>query len=123
MENTENTTETPSTDAPPPEAPEPTTAEAEQPAEDPNALGKLSPEEQTALMMIRQQSQQLLAKVGEHEVLKQRLLARLDELDKQGQDHINGVSKRLGIEDGQQWVALQDGTIRLVNNNGESAPG
>lgn len=130
MENTENTTDTPSTDVAP-EAPEPTNAKAEAPAdasaeaaaetpEDDGALGKLTPEEQAAMLGIRQQSQQLLAKIGEHELLKQRLLNRLNELDTQGQEYINAVSQRLGIQDGQQWVALQDGTIRLVNSGGNS---
>lgn len=123
MENTETNTETTTTDAPPPEAPAPTSAEV---PEIPGTIGKLTPEEQQALMQIRQESQQLLAKVGEHEVLKMRLLARIDELDQKGQDHINTISQRLGITDGQQWVALQDGTIRLVNapgsgQNGEGA--
>lgn len=127
MENTETTTENPTTDAPPPEAPAPTSAEAAATPEVPGSIGKLTPEEQQALLQIRQESQQLLAKIGEHEVLKMRLLARIDELDGKGQDHINTISQRLGLGDGQQWVALQDGTIRLVNppasgQNGEGAP-
>lgn len=132
MENTENTTDSTSTDEAAPEAPAPTTAEAESTSEasetaepetpaapaDDGTLGKLTPEEQSAMLGIRQQSQQLLAKIGEYELLKQRLLNRLNELDEQGQQYINAVSQRLGIKDGQQWVALQDGTIRLVNNSG-----
>jgi hypothetical protein len=123
MENTDNTTENPTPDAPPPEAPAPTSAESQ----DPNIIGKLTPEEQAALMVIRQESQQLLAKIGEHEVLKSRLLSRVDDLDAKGQEHINGISKRLGIQDGQQWVAMQDGSIRVVTQpqpgqNGQGAP-
>lgn len=103
--NTETTTENTATDAPPAPAAE---------AKDPSIIGKLTPEEQAALMGIRQESQQLLAKVGEHEVLKMRILAKLDELDEKGQGHINAISQRLNLSDGQQWVALQDGTVRLV---------
>jgi hypothetical protein len=113
-QNTPTTETTPETAAPAaaaPEAPEATEAQAEIPG----VLGKLTPEEQQALMTIKQQSQQLLAKVGEHEVLKMRVLAKLDELDEQGQGHINAISKRFGLEGGQQWVALQDGTVRVVN--------
>jgi len=124
METTENTTDTPTPDAP--QASPPADVQAETP-EVPGSIGKLTPEEQQALVRIRQESQQLLAKIGEHEVLKMRLLARVDELDEQGQQHINTISKRIGITDGQQWVALQDGSIRLVNapapgQNGEGAP-
>lgn len=103
-ETTENTTEN-------------TTATEEK---DPSVIGKLTPEEQTAMLRIRQESQQLLAKVGEHEVLKMRIMAKLEELDEQGQGYINGISKRLGVDDGRQWVALQDGTVRLVTPPGAS---
>jgi len=118
METETNTkSPTPTADAPAaeaaPEAPATPAAEAE--AQIPGALGKLTPEEQQALLSIKQQSHQLLAKVGEHEILKMRVLAKLDELDEQGQTYINAVSQRLNLEPGQQWVALQDGTIRLVN--------
>jgi hypothetical protein len=111
---TENTTNSaPETAAPEAATPEATAAEVE--AQIPGVLGKLTPEEQQALMSIKQQSQQLLAKVGEHEVLKMRVLAKIDELDEQGQGHINAISKRFGLDSGTQWVALQDGTVRLVN--------
>jgi len=115
METEQSTTET-TTETPTPEAQEAVSeAVAQAQADIPGVLGKLTPEEQKALMGIRQQSQQLLAKVGEHEVLKGRLLSKLDELDAQGQGHINAISQRFNLESGQQWVALQDGTVRLVN--------
>ena len=111
---TDSVPETTAPEAAASEAPEtPTAAEAQ--AQIPGVLGKLTPEEQQALMAIKQQSQQLLAKVGEHEILKMRVLAKLDELDEQGQGHINAISKRFNLDSGQQWVALQDGTVRLVN--------
>lgn len=132
METTENTTNTPTPDVP--QAPVSTNTEVaaseasktSEVPEVPGSIGKLTPEEQQALVKIRQETQQLLAKIGEHEVLKMRLLARVDDLDQQGQEHINTISQRIGITDGQQWVALQDGTIRLVNppasgQNGEGA--
>lgn len=115
--NTETTTETAPAAEAPTEAAAETSPEAEAQAQIPGVLGKLTPEEQQALMSIRQESQQLLAKVGEHEVLKMRILAKLDELDEKGQGHINAISQRFGLQDGQQWVALQDGTVRLVNGS------
>jgi len=111
--NTDPAPQTPAPEAAAAETPETPAAEAQ--AQMPGVLGKLTPEEQQALMSIKQQSQQLLAKVGEHEVLKMRVIAKLDELDEQGQGHINAISKRFGLEGGTQWVALQDGTVRLVN--------
>jgi hypothetical protein len=106
MENNETTPET---------APETAPETTEEPKADPSVIGRLSPEEQAAMMKIRSESQQLLAKVGEHELLKLRIMQRIEELDEQGQGIINSISQRLGLEDGQQWVGLQDGTIRLVN--------
>lgn len=123
METEQNTTPntTPVPETAKDDTPEASTATPEAPtatevqAQLPGVLGKLTPEEQQALTAIRQESQQLLAKVGEHEVLKMRVLAKIDELDQQGQGHINAISKRFNLEQGQQWVALQDGTVRLVN--------
>jgi hypothetical protein len=88
-------------------------------------LGRLTPEEHQMLMRIRGESQQLLAKVGEHELLKSRILNRVEELDAQGQQIINAVSQRLGLQEGQSWVGLQDGRIRLVdqNQNGQNKGG
>ena len=111
----EDATPVPEDAAPAP--PEPTPPEAEAPeaeAQDPNVIGKVTPEEQAALMTIRNEQQQRLLKLGEHDVVKSRLVAELKELEQKGQVYINEIAKRLGIQDGQQWVALGDGTIRLV---------
>lgn len=120
-ENNETTTEleAPAADSAP--TPEPT-------EEDPSVIGHLTPEEQAALMKIRAESQQLLAKCGEYELLKLRVMARVEELDEQGQGLIAGVTKRLGLPPGSTWQGMQDGTIRLVNkaapdqNQGGGAP-
>lgn len=115
MENNETTPETPSET--PTEA-APATPEAAEAPKDPSVIGQLTPEEQNGMLKIRAESQQLLAKVGEHELLKLRIVARIEELDAQGQNLIASVTKRLGLEDGAQWVGLQDGSIRLVNKPG-----
>lgn len=110
MENTTETNET-STETPTQAAPEGSAAVAENPA----AIGKLTPEESAALTTIRGQSQQLLAKVGEYEVLKGRLIRTVEGLEERGQHIINEVTKRLGLEEGQQWSTTADGTILLIN--------
>ena len=89
-------------------------------SEDPNILGKLSDEEQQALMALRQQSGDVLTKIGQLEVQKQRLLTRLDSMDEDAQKVMNQISERLGLKEGQQWVALADGSVRLVPQPGES---
>lgn len=127
MENNETTTpetpqaeapapETPQTEARAPEAPAPE-APAPEPPADPSVIGRLTPEEQQGMMRIRAESQQILAKIGEYDLLKSRLLARVEELDSQGQAMIAGVTKRLGLPEGSNWVGTQDGTIRLVNRD------
>ena len=96
------------------------------PAADSSVIGRLTPEEQQGMMQIKSESQQLLAKVGEYELMKLRVMARLEELDERGQSMIGAVTKRLGLEDGQQWIGMQDGSIRLVQPPGapqeEGAP-
>jgi len=81
----------------------------------PGNIGRMSPEEQGAITSLRQESARLLQQVGEHEVRKVRVLGQLDEIERKLQEIINGISRRLGVQDGQQWVALADGTIRLVS--------
>jgi hypothetical protein len=85
----------------------------------------LTPEEHQVLLQVRQQQQALLTKAGEHELLKLRTMARFEELDGQSQEIINAVSARLGLVEGQTWVGLQDGRIRLVdqNQNGQNKGG
>ena len=89
---------------------------------DPTDLGTLTPEEQSALIKIKQDSQQYLAKIGEFEVMKARLLGKLDQMDKEGQAIMDSISKRLNLNPGQQWAAQLDGTIRLVTppNQGQA---
>lgn len=115
MENNETTPETATETPDAPVTPEPAPpAEAQAPT-DPSVIGRMTPEEHNGMMKIRAESQQLLAKVGEHELLKLRIMARVEELDEQGQGLIAGVTKRLGLDPGTQWHGMQDGTIRLVN--------
>jgi len=77
-------------------------------------IGRLTPEEQQLLTKLKQDSAQYLNKIGEFEVMKARLLGKLDEMDKEGQEVMDAISKRLGLQPGQQWVAMLDGSIRLV---------
>jgi len=131
METTETNTENPTPEAPPAEtaadaAPE-AQAAPDAPAEDPSIIGKISPEEQAAILQCRQQTQQLLAKIGEQEVLKLRLFARVEELDAQGQGYLDAITKRLNLPPGVNWVSTGDGNIRLAKQppagqNGQGGP-
>jgi len=115
----ETTTETTDTPTPEPEVQE---AAASEEAKDPNDLGKMTPEEQGAILKIKQESQQYLAKLGEFDVMKARLLKKLEEMDAEGQAIMGAISQRLGLKEGEQWVAHQDGTIRRVPAPGGGGP-
>lgn len=117
--NTEPTNDETKSDQPEASAPAPEASSQgqEAPAPTDDSVGKLTPEEQGELMKIRGESQQLLAKIGEHVILGLRVASRIEELDARGQEIINAVSARLGLKEGQTWVGLQDGTIKVVNSN------
>jgi hypothetical protein len=86
---------------------------------DPSELGKLTPEEQQTLTRLKQDTAQYLNKIGEFEVMKARLMNKLEAMEQEGQGVMEAISKRLGLEPGKQWVAMLDGTIRLVSPPGE----
>lgn len=113
MSETQMETETTSTEVVPAVEHAPTAPDAT--PEVPGVLGRLTPEEHQSLMAVREESQKLMQKIGEHEILKTRILRRLEELDGIGQNHIDAISQRLNIAPGQQWVAVADGTVRLIN--------
>lgn len=93
-----------------------------------DVIGQLDAEEHQSLLRIRAEEQQLLLKIGQHQIEKERLLRRhnqideetaaclklIEDLEAKGQAFINQISTRLGLKDGQVWAARQDGSIRLV---------
>lgn len=81
---------------------------------DPNILGKLTDEERATITAMRQQSQEVLIKIGQIRVQEMRLLSRLDQMDAGAQDILDSVTKRLDLKEGERWEATQDGTIRRV---------
>lgn len=113
MENTTETNTDTSTETPTQEAPA-TGAAEETSAENPAIIGKLTPEELTALTTCQQKNQQILAKIGEHYVLSQRLVRNYETISESAQHILDQVTQRLGLEKGQQWVATNDGTIVLT---------
>lgn len=80
----------------------------------PGSAGRLTPEEHQKCMSIRDESRMLMQKIGELEIQKARIMQRVDVLDAEGQEVLASIARRVGITD-QQWVALADGTIRIVN--------
>ena len=79
-----------------------------------NEIGKLTPEEQQTLTKLKQDTAQYLNKIGEFEVMKARIMNKLESMEQEGQSIMDAISKRLGLNPGQQWVAMLDGTVQLV---------
>lgn len=76
-----------------------------------NEIGKLTPEELQKLTAFKHDTAQYLQKLGEFEVMKARILVRLDQMEQEGQAVMAEVAKRLNLSPGQQWQATLDGTI------------
>ena len=109
-------TEAPVEEAPVDEPPVPAelAAAPAEPPVDPDVVGHLEPPEQMALNSLRQRAQQLTLDLGNMELRKARTIAQIDGLERQGQEMLNQVAKRLGMSEGQQWTLLQDGRVKLI---------
>lgn len=84
----------------------------------PDVIGQLTTEEQQTLQSMKIQSQEVLVKIGQIEVQKQRLMSRLDQMDEGASQIMSQISSRLEVPEGKNWIALQDGSIRLVDAPG-----
>lgn len=125
-EKTQPNTEAPEAVTPPveaaPEAPEAPEAPAEEPqaakskpngkVTDPLLLGELLPQEVMAMQQVRGRVNQHLMEIGHFEVQKAMLLAKLEQLEVQGQGIIKQARLRLGIEDDVTIQVTPDGKIR-----------
>lgn len=116
---TENTTDTPETEAPTgangadaaPEAPAP-----EAPVDE-LLVGDLLPQEMLAIQQVKGRINQHLMEIGHFEVQKAMTLAKLDNLEQQGQQVIKDARLRLGISEDVTLQITPDGKIRRVPQN------
>lgn len=107
-----------------------------------DVLGKLTEEEQSVIVNARQKGQQNMLRLGEivfqtsrmrqqQVALEQQiaglrdkeakaiqeqlaLCEDLESIEREGRTIIDQVTRRLGLEPGIQWVAMQDGTIQRM---------
>jgi hypothetical protein len=93
---------------------------AGEPAQDPNIIGALTPEEARTFQNMRSKMSQLTMEIGNLEVRKARILGMLSELDEQGTKHLMDAGRRLGLPEGAQFQLLPDGRIR--NTTPPAAP-
>tara|TARA_Y100000310_G_scaffold164863_1_gene164603 strand:+ start:527 stop:967 length:441 start_codon:yes stop_codon:yes gene_type:complete len=119
------TTEAPAPEATAPEA-EPTApaakaaagsnGAAEEPADE-LLIGELLPQEMLAIQQVKGRINQHLMEIGHMEVQKAMTLAKLDNLESQGQQVIKDARIRLGIDEGVTLQVTPDGKVRRVPPN------
>jgi len=96
-----------------PQEPTPLNGKAK-PGSDPFQVGELLPQEVMQLQQVRGRINQHLMEIGHHEVQKAMLLAKLEQLEQQGQTVIRQARLRLGIDDGETIQVTPDGKIRRM---------
>ena len=77
----------------------------------PNIVGALTQPEMEGFANLRKVGNNLLIRIGSLEALKARVLGELGVNEEQIELLLQGVSKRLGIPDGQKYQILPDGKI------------
>lgn len=84
-------------------------------------VGKLTEREHQELLKIKGAISEKLRKIGEFQVLQNRLSNEIVDLEKSGQQIMTSITERLGLSSNNEWVALHDGTIRVLkkDNNTE----
>jgi len=120
--------EPPASAAPPqvPSAPQPPTTPEDgggRPPVNPMILGPLLPAEMQTLMGMQRQLNTAATEIGHLEIRKAKLLGTVDQIEKQVQEGMEGVSERLGITKGIVWTVGQDGMARLVPQQNPMGPG
>ena len=105
----------------------PTEAAAEAPVEkkDPTVIGNLTPEEQQLLMTMQRQKQQFFQKLGELTYGQLQIGGQIAKIEGAINETVNAVSNRMGVDPGTQWVATNNGEVRLVlpNPTGQNGQG
>ena len=101
----------------------PPVAGEEQEADDPTVIGELSAQENGVLRQIQHQSQGITMQIGQTEIRKAGLLGALQNLENQSEQLLQGVAKRLGIQQGTMWRVSSDGKARLVPGMGGTGIG
>lgn len=86
--------------------------------QDNDVLGELSAEEMAQLNALRQAAHDYVFQIGQLEVRKRQLLDLLGNTESRAQAILDQAAKRLGIPDGQAWVADSSGKVRLQKPSG-----
>lgn len=78
----------------------------------PADAGELTVGEMRLIEQLRAAANQIVLEIGNMEVRKSQLLARLGQLEAQGQAVLNTAARRLNIPDGETWHVTNEGKVR-----------
>lgn len=80
--------------------------------ERPGYVGTLEENENRLLQSLRQSSSQIVQEIGQHEVLKARLLGNLQEVEQKASALVAHAAQRFGVE-GHTWTVTPEGEMFL----------
>ena len=75
-------------------------------------VGELTISDMRAIEQLRTAADQVVREIGHLEVRKSQLLARLAQVEAQGQEVLAGAARRLNIPDGETWHLAPDGKVQ-----------
>ena len=78
--------------------------------EPPGYVGTLDENENGLLMSLRQTSSQIVQEIGQHEVIKARLLGNLQEVEQRATALVGNAAQRFGVE-GSTWTVTPEGKM------------
>ena len=78
--------------------------------EPPGYVGALEVDENRLLMSLRQTSSQIVQEIGQHEVIKARLLGNLQEIEQKASALVANAAQRFGVE-GHTWTVTPEGKM------------
>jgi hypothetical protein len=82
--------------------------------EAPGYVGTLTDDEQKLLASLRQTSNQIVQKIGQHEVMKAQLLGQIGEVEARANQVITEATARFGHTEPGQWNVAPDGKVYKV---------
>lgn len=85
-------------------------------AQDTNIKGELAPPEMAQLQQLQAQANSCYNQIGQLEVRKAAILGRIGAIEAQGQQVMDGIAERCGIEKGTPWRITPDNKVQMIQN-------
>lgn len=87
---------------------------AGEPPVDPLVLGTIEPQEQSAIIALQKQHQNLVFQIGNAELRKFEMMVQIQATEDRLQNVYANIGKRLNIPSQKSWTLMADGKIREV---------